>query len=105
MAFTKGRSMINDFLNNVTPIIIPILFMTLGFYLVYKKGLNQTKVFLSVGALIGLTLGLVLAISFNLDILNSIIIIGVFILFGIMVLAILNIIMTKAKQQELKRKK
>ncbi|WP_124223148.1 hypothetical protein [Aquisalibacillus elongatus] len=97
--------MINDFLNNVTPIIIPILFMTLGFYLVYKKGLNQTKVFLSVGALIGLTLGLVLAISFNLDILNSIIIIGVFILFGIMVLAILNIIMTKAKQQELKRKK
>ncbi|WLD92305.1 hypothetical protein [Alkalihalobacillus sp. AL-G] len=95
----------NDLLNNVIPIIIPILYIAIGLYLIKIKGFNQTKVFLTVGALIGGTLGLIISISFKLDIINSMIIIGAFILFGLIILSILTFIITSAQKHDLKRKK
>ncbi|MFD1017809.1 hypothetical protein [Thalassobacillus hwangdonensis] len=70
------------FLDHWIPIVIPIVFLSIGLYLTIAKDFNQTKVFMIIGPLIGLILGLNIAFAFGMSMLTRVIIIGAFIIFA-----------------------
>ncbi|WP_227940281.1 hypothetical protein [Alkalihalobacillus deserti] len=95
----------NTLIQNIIPIVIPIIFIGIGFFLIKVKGFNQTKVFLTIGPLIGLVLGLLISFSFKVGFVNGFIITVVFRIFGLIVLSIVNLIIKQAMKREAERKK